>query len=277
MKRFYLVENSGKTDTEKAGRMIEERINTLGGICFRGSGYIDTGSLPERLDCIITLGGDGTLIRAAMDIAGMDIPLIGVNMGHLGYLTGISSLSDIDRMLHALIDDNYLVEKRMMLEGRIYDCKGAEKTKRRYALNELVVARKCGVRTIKCNVYVNGEFLNEYTSDGIIISTPTGSTAYNLSAGGPIAEPGARISILTPICTHALNQRSMVFSSEADIEIKLCSGEGSEAIAVFDGSEEINLEGGDRISVSEAPIVTRLIKLEGGTFVDNLRNKMNGI
>lgn len=275
MKRFYVVENTNKIGVDLLADRIYKHIIKRGMECIKSKGYIDADNLPKDLDCIITLGGDGTLIRAARDIAKKGIPIIGINMGHLGYLTCISKTDDIENVLDMLINDEYSLEKRMMLEG--YSTNGKHKKELFLALNEILITRSNGVKPIRCKAYVDGEFLNESYSDGIIISTPTGSTAYNLSAGGPIIEPEARMMVITPICPHALNHRSIVVSPNREIKIEICKADGIEPCIVSDGDIVQLLDSCDEIYIKESSIITKLIKLNGATFLDNLRNKMSAI
>ena len=274
MKTFFLVGNSEKEGIKKALNNLEKEINLRGGICYKSFGYIDLDNFPS-VDCVITLGGDGTLIRAARDISHLYIPIIGINMGHLGYLTSINTAKDIEYMVDILINDEYFIENRMMISATVI--RGGKEIKTLTALNEAVITRKEVLKTLRCNVYIEGDFLNEYSSDGIIVSTPTGSTAYNLSAGGPIIEPSSRMMLITPICPHALSQRSIVLSSSKVIRISFGDNIKSNRELVVDGDESVSLENKDVVELRESEIFARLIKLKKGSFLDNIRNKMNRI
>ncbi len=275
MKTFYVVGNSEKDRVVEIANHIKKLIEVRSGICYIGYGFIDRDKLPGGIDCIITLGGDGTLIRVARDVAGSDIALLGVNLGHLGYLTSVSSYDEIEDMVDRLFAEDYSIEDRMMLDGVVHHNGVSEVN--RLALNEVVITNNAMVKFMKCRVYVNSELLNDYKADGIIISTPTGSTAYNLSAGGPIVEPGARMFIITPVCPHALNRRSVVLAPESVIEVEMFDEVYDEKLAVFDGDEQATLRKTDKITIRESKVKTRLIKLRGGTFLDNLREKMQDI
>lgn len=285
MKQFYLITNPDKEHVEEIAQSICRYLESKGcGCAIQGENpaagprlykYTDASQIPEGTDCIITLGGDGTLIQAARDIAGRQIPIIGVNLGTLGYLTQISRQEDINRMLDDLINNQYRVEKRMMLKGTVYRC--GEKLYEGRALNEIVLTRREMLRVLKFRISVNGECLNEYTADGMIVATPTGSTAYNLSAGGPIVEPAARMTILTPICPHALNMRSIVFPAEDKIEIEMAGSDAGGQVVVYDGDAVWDVKPGDRIEIEEAKTVTLLVKLKHVSFLDNLREKMTGV
>lgn len=285
MKQFYLIMNPDKEYVLEVAQLIQCYLKERGGVCWgqeensdKGAGayqYTDGSKVPEHTECIITLGGDGTLIQAARDLAGRQIPIIGINLGTLGYLTQISRIEDINQMLDDLMNDQYRLEKRMMLRGSVY--RGEEKVYEGLALNEIVLTRREMLRVLKFCIYVNGECLNKYTADGMIVATPTGSTAYNLSAGGPIVEPAARMTILTPICPHALNIRSIVFPAEELIEIEMFGDNDRGQVIVFDGDAVWDVEAGDKIRIEEAKTETILIKLKHISFLDNLREKMAGI
>ena len=162
MKTFFLVGNSEKEGIKKALNNLEKEINLRGGICYKSFGYIDLDNFPS-VDCIITLGGDGTLIRAARDISHLCIPIIGINMGHLGYLTSINTAKDIEYMVDILINDEYFIENRMMISATVI--RDGKEIKTLTALNEAVITRKEVLKTLRCNVYIEGDFLNEYSSD----------------------------------------------------------------------------------------------------------------
>ena len=275
MKSFYIVGNSDKSGVEKVAESMMKLIKKKGGDSILNLGYLEISKIPDDIDCIITLGGDGTLIRVARDISYLNIPLIGVNLGHLGYLTSLGSEGGIEDMVDKLLADEYSIENRMMIDAYVKRSGAASKVHQ--ALNEVVIAGNTCSKFIRCRVYVNKELLNEYCADGIIVATPTGSTAYNLSAGGPIVEPGARMFIITAICPHALNQRSIVLAPESNIEIEITKENKQEVFAVFDGDMQKGLGYKSRLIIKESDTRTKLIKLKGGTFLDNLRTKMSRI
>ena len=274
MKSFFLVGNSEKDGIKRALSNLENEIKSKGGVCYKSYGYIDIKDFP-KVDCVITLGGDGTLIRAARDISHLGIPIIGINMGHMGYLTSINKAGDVKNMVDILINDEYFIEKRMMISATVI--RDGKEICTLNALNEAVITRLERLKTIRCNVYIDGDFLNEYSSDGIIVATPTGSTAYNLSAGGPIIEPSSRMMLITAICSHALSQRSIVLSSSKVIRISFNDNLKATRELVVDGDDSVSLKNGDVIELRESEIFAGLIKLKKGSFLDNIRNKMNRI
>ncbi|MDE6829039.1 MAG: NAD(+)/NADH kinase, partial [Lachnospiraceae bacterium] len=167
----------------------------------------------------------------------------------------------------------FVLEKRMMLKGFFRDGKAD------VSLNDIVVSRKGELHIIHFRLYVNGELLNDYEADGVVLSTPTGSTAYNLSAGGPIVEPTASLIVVTPICSHALNSRSIVLSSEDEIEIEIGlgrNGSREEVYVTFDGADTVTLRTGDRVTVKKSEASTIFMKLSKVSFLETLRRKMKG-
>ncbi len=231
--------------------------------------------IPGDVDCMIVLGGDGTVLQAARETKRLHIPIIGVNMGTLGYMTEIEP-RHLEEALERLIAGDYQQERRMMLNGRVFFEDG--RTEEGWALNDIVISRSGSLQIIKYNIYVNGQFLHEYNADGVIVTTPTGSTGYNLSAGGPLVEPGARLIMLTPICSHSLNQRSIILSPEDVIEIQIPQGREGRVQTVevnFDGSHVIMLRTGDRVRIAESEKITEFIKLNQVSFVEVLHKKMS--
>lgn len=230
--------------------------------------------IPPDADCIIVLGGDGTVLQAARDTKKLHIPIIGVNLGTLGYMTEIES-ENLEESLEKLIAGKYEQESRMMLNGRAYFQDGS--FQEGWALNDIVISRSGSLQIIKFNIYVNGQFLNNYNADGMIVTTPTGSTGYNLSAGGPLVEPRAKLIVLTPICPHSLNQRSIILSPEDRIEIEIPEyrTDGVQTIeANFDGRHVIPLRTGDRLCIARSEKTTEFIKLDQVSFLSVLNKKM---
>ena len=276
MDKFYIVTNRLKDKDYQTTGEIKEYIEENGKECVVSekdeNGHIVPGSVPQGMECALVLGGDGTMTRAARELAEYDIPLLGVNMGTLGYLTEVE-LPDYKEALNFLFYNSPTVEERMMMEGEIPGRIS------HLAMNDIVITREGCLRVIHLNVYVNGELLNSYMADGVIISTPTGTTGYNLSADGPIVEPTSSMFVVTPICSHTLNTSSIVFSSGDTIEVSI--GEGrygrtESASVAFDGVDMIPMETVDRIVIRKAKCTTKLIKLSKKSFMEILREKMKG-
>lgn len=283
MNKFYVISNASKDKDLKITGIVEEilkkndkkyKINSLS--CTKTDYcYTDKSDIDEDTECIIIIGGDGTLIQAARDLADIDIPIIGVNLGHLGYLTEIEPDS-IEELLNMIFKDEYKIESRIMLTGSVL--RDGNNIYEDIALNDIILGRYGNLQVIDFKIYVNDEYLNLYSADGVIISTPTGSTAYNLSAGGPILEPGANIMVITPICSHTLGSRSIVLSADSEIKIEICPSRHSEenTKVYFDGNTSYFLETGDIVKINRSNLCTKLMKLNHMSFVELLHKKMEG-
>lgn len=243
-------------------------------IVDQGYLYADPAQVPADTELIIVIGGDGTFIHTAKDLIDLQVPIIGINMGNLGYLTEIDA-NHYENDLEQLAEGNYHVEDRMLIDGEIL--RDGQVINRDIALNDVVLNRSQTLGIIDYEVRVNQKFLNRYSADGIILSTPTGSTGYNLSAGGPVVYPSAEIILATPICAHTLNSRTIVFSADAEIEV-VVKGRSSERnqqkIVSFDGQSEIVLENEDVIRVRKSDKITKILRLDDISFVEHLGKKM---
>ncbi len=283
MDRFYIITNIDKDPgLEITGRIVEylkehKKSCEIQQASRKHEGeyhYTDPSRIPEGVQCIIVLGGDGTLLQAARDVVHRDIPLLGINLGQLGFLAEVDQQS-LYSALDQLMSDDYEVEERMMLEGCVY--RGNELIGRDIALNDIVIGRDGHLRVVRFKNYVNDVYLNSYNADGIIISTPTGSTGYSLSAGGPIVSPNAAMTIMTPIAPHTLNTRSIIFPAGDVITVELGKGrhcDCEKGLASFDGAASISMITGDCIVIRQAEVKTRILKLNHLSFVEVLRRKM---
>ena len=284
MKYFYLIGNLSKEGICEAAQEIAAYLKQHGAYCSGslksrnaggdGKGYTDVHSVPMETECVITLGGDGTLIQAARDLIDRKLPLIGINMGNLGYLTQVARGEAVEPMLDALLADNFRLERRMMLEGCLTGPRGE---RRGLALNDIVLTGAAGMQVLKFRTSVNGEYLNEYLSDGMIVATPTGSTAYNLSAGGPIVKPGAELMVMTPICSHALNSSSIVLTRDDTITFEMAGDSGRRQMVVFDGDQVMDFDSEDKLEIHRSSRYTTLIQLKNISFLENLRNKVSRV
>ena len=233
--------------------------------------------IPKDVDCMIVVGGDGTVLQAARETKKLHIPIIGVNLGTLGYMTEIEPVN-LEASLDKLINGEYQKESRMMLNGKVFLRDGS--FKEGWALNDIVISKSGSFQLISFNIYVNGQFLHDYKADGIIITTPTGSTGYNLSAGGPIIAPKAKLITLTPICPHSLNQRSIILSPEDVIEVVIPSVRNNQDQTVeanFDGTHKIPLVSGERIRVAQSDKTTEFLQINQVSFLEMLGRKMKEI
>lgn len=278
MKHFLIYTNYHKDPKSELTNRIIQYLEQKGQKATRITG--ENGAVPAEEDipadayCMLVLGGDGTMLQAARDTKKGHIPLLGVNLGTLGYMTEVEP-SCVEEALDKLIAGEFQIESRMMLNGHVYH--EADEIKEDWALNDVVISRSGSLQIIKLKVYVNGLFLNEYSADGVIVTTPTGSTGYNLSAGGPIVDPKAQLIMLTPICPHTLNARSIILSSEEEVEIEISAGrEGQEqpVEVSFDGTNVISMGVGDRVKIVKSEKTAEIIKISEVSFLEVLHRKM---
>jgi NAD+ kinase len=223
----------------------------------------------EHSDFIIVLGGDGTILGVARESARYETPLLGVNLGHLGFLAEVE-VKEIYKSLEIIFNDDIKTEKRYMLQASI--C-GSNYTKEFYAINDIVITRGTLSRIITMKTYINEDYVTTFNGDGLIIATPTGSTAYSLSAGGPIISPNLSVTTLTPICPHSLYSRSIVISDEEIIKVDLTENHG-DAFLTIDGQEGYKIENGEHVIIKKAAFTTNLIKIFNRSFYDVLRTKL---
>lgn len=233
----------------------------------------------EDIDFAVVLGGDGTIIHSARSLAKHEIPIIGINMGNLGFLAE-TELQEWQDSLLKVISGNYSIEKRMMLEVQSFDGDTEEVSDKGYALNDVVISRMALSRMVGFSLFVNEAFVGYYSADGVIIATPTGSTAYNLSAGGPILAPTNEMMVITPICPHSLSARSLVVSSNDEIKITFEHNRRSwdkDLMVTIDGQEGLKVSSDTEIIIRKSTMTTQLIKLEGRDFYHILRRKLGSV
>lgn len=226
-------------------------------------------SAPE-CDIIIAIGGDGTIIHAAHYAAECDKPVLGINAGRLGFLAGLEK-QELE-LLENLITGKYSVDKRMMLKVKHF-AEGELKSEH-YCLNDCVVARGLSLRLCEIEAYSNGRKVKDYLADGLIVATPTGSTAYSLSAGGPVVDTAIESLILTPICSHSLFSRSMIFEPDTVITVEVKNTDTSLPVFSCDGEIGISLLSDSKIEISRAERTAKIIKIKADSFSDILSQKM---
>ena len=227
-------------------------------------------ALARHTDLLMVFGGDGTILRAVRESDGCQTAILGINVGRLGFLNAVA-VADLPGALKKLWDNDFTVERRLLLAAA-GQCQG--KTIHSCALNEIVVSHGAISRVIELEVSVNGEALTRYRGDGLIVSSPTGSTAYSLSAGGPIVSPAAQVFAITPICPHALSNRSVIVNSNATVKVKVLSEE-LEIIVSADGQMQGALGCGDVVTIRRARRAVRFLHLGGWSFFDTVRRKLH--
>jgi NAD+ kinase len=223
----------------------------------------------KELDLLIVLGGDGTILGAARSLGENQVPILGVNIGNLGFLTTVES-SRFKVAIEAVNKGKFFVEERLMLQCCIFK-DGVEI--KYISLNDVVITKGTLSRIIEYEIFIDGKKYTEFVADGVIVATPTGSTAYSLSAGGPIIYPQLEVVSLSPICPHSLGMRALILDSKSKIEIKLIS-EWESAFITVDGQESVELKENSRILITSYEFKCKLIRLEGYDYFDVLREKI---
>ena len=271
MNNFYIVTNDLKDRDFEITAQITDYLKRHGKAVTND---------PLLIDCVLVLGGDGTLLRASVELAHLGVPFLGINLGNLGFLAEVDK-DNIESALTKLIQGEYTTEKRMMLDGisnkAQQNSAQQNSAQQNSALNDVVIIGNESMQLIYFDLFVNGLKLTNYVADGIVISTPTGSTGYNLSAGGPIVEPRADVILVTPLSAHSMRSRSIILSSDDEIEVLITKGKNGEeqtALAVFDGHNRIVLKTFDRVKITKSAKSTSIIKLSKLNFFEILKQKL---
>jgi NAD+ kinase len=227
----------------------------------------------EKSEFVIVLGGDGTILGVAREASKYDTPILGVNLGRLGFLAEVE-VRDIFKSLECALDGRCEIQKRLMLQA--FFVNGRASGDELYALNDIVITRGMLSRIVTLKIYINDDYVTTINGDGLIIATPTGSTAYSLSAGGPIVSPDLSVIIITPICPHSFSNRSIIISDWETVKIDLTENKG-DAYLTIDGQEGYKTDGCNTVLVKRAPYSTNLIKLPERSFYDVLKTKLTEV
>lgn len=271
MNKFLIIANELKDTNLEVSKHIKNILVELG----KEADLQIKGDVRTDYDCVIVVGGDGTLLSVSRQFMDTEVPILGINLGTLGYLAEVS-VDKMDEAINSVIEERYSVEERMLIKGELKKQHGhVEKT---YALNDIVLSKDSALSIIRYNLIVNDKLLYTYNADGIIVSTPTGSTGYSLSAGGPIVEPTAKLLVITPICAHSLAARSVVLSSDDIIKIEMervRKNIVSRGTILSDGVKIGHLGLMDVLTITKSYRKTRLVKVDEVSFLENMRRKMN--
>lgn len=229
----------------------------------------DNSGLASASEVIIVLGGDGTVLRIAKECAEHNALILAINFGYMGFLSEIEKADELDTVFEQIEKGDYYIENRSILEvshnGKTYK-----------ALNEVALARGRSTKVIRFSVMVNGSALNHYSADGIIVSTPTGSTAYSLSAGGPVVAPEVNALLITPVCPHSLNSRSYIIADDSEVSIELTKSDGATNLNI-DGDDVLTLQAGEIIKIRRGEPDARFIRLKKYNYYRKLLTKMNSL
>jgi NAD+ kinase len=270
MKNIGIHVNSSKDKklTKKATEFITESTKNKNIIIYNDlKNFTDEDA--KKIDIMISLGGDGTILSTSRIISKYGIPILGINLGHLGFLTS-AEISEIADCMDKLLSGKFYIEDRTMLECKV-ECKNESKSY--YALNEVVISKKTLARILEYSLYIDEKFYTNITADGIIISTPTGSTAYSLSAGGSMVYPTMNLIQITPICPLSMGVRTMILPSNSNISVSL-KGKCETAYLTLDGQNSFEIGVLHHISIKEAPFKCKLVRIEGYDYFKVLRKKI---
>lgn len=237
---------------------------------LEGVDYMDTGAAVQFADLAVVLGGDGTMLRLARVAAQQELPLLGINVGHVGFMTELEpgELGEMEK----LFDGYSSIDSRMMLHVSVI--RNQRVVYENDALNDIVIAKGTAFRVVRVCISADDEEVTSFNGDGVIVATPTGSTAYGLSAGGPVIEPSAENMAVIPICAHALTAKSFVFSPERRIMLTASCEGGSEVFVSADGGQSFAVRPDDRVIITRSPLRTRLVRLKGISFYKILQQKL---
>jgi len=278
VRRFGLVVNPEKEEVWRVAATVvawleargaSVRVGAPGGAQLSRPDY-DFDTLGRTCDCVVVLGGDGTLLQSARAVAPYGAPLFGVNVGQLGFLTEVEAAEALPG-LQRVLEGKYVVEERMMLQATVERENGGADVYT--ALNDAVITKGAFARLIHLETYVDDEYVETYSADGLIVATPTGSTAYSLSAGGPLVAPELELMLITPICPHTLSARPLVIPATSTVRVVPRSTPG-EVMLTMDGQYGRHLTCGDRVLVRRAPFGVRFLRLNHRSFYRVLREKL---
>lgn len=278
MRKFLIVTNRTKDTDLCVTKKIEQYLTEREALCtiYDKPEQIPTSVVEQGFECAIVLGGDGTILHAITPLVYYQIPILGVNMGTVGFLAGVE-LEELEFALDSLLQEKYEYDDRIMLEGTVY--RNGQEIFQSAGVNDIAISRSGFSRIIRFKIWVNGELVDSYGADGVVIATPTGSTGYNLSAGGPVVSPCSDVLIITPISPHSLTSRSIVVSGDETVMLeveRIGQNHMEEAFITVDGQHGTRLKGNDRIEIKRAKVKTRLLKVGTTGFYEVLRSKMGG-
>ena len=280
MKKLGIVANCGKRDAPAVLKKLAAKVKKLGfelvadkaSLCLLKHGKrIQASSHLGAVDAVMALGGDGTMLRAVRMLEGRDVPVIGLNLGALGFLTSVVE-GELDRALKALVSGKYLTSTRAMVDA-VVERKGRVVVKQR-ALNDVVVSSGPSNRVVVLGLAIDGDKVTSYVCDGLIVSTPTGSTGHSLSAGGPILTPETPAFVISLICPHTLSSRPLVVPDRSEIEVSVAKASGKILFSA-DGQMALNLNEGDKVKIRRSEKNVRFIHLPGHSYFDVLRRKLH--
>lgn len=281
MKNVGLIVNKGKDNDYEVTRKVAAAIRNAGMTVFlfdqkllflagHGIYLVSESEFIKNIDAVFSLGGDGTLLNVAASMFMFDKPIMGINLGHLGFLTETDE-NDINSSIQSIVNNEYYIEERMLFK---VDLNIGEEKITSYCLNDFVISRGGSPRLVTIKAYIDDAFVDSFTGDGIIVSTPTGSTAYSLSCGGPIADPSMKLIIITPICPHNIYSRTFLADSSKSVKIEVVSKNEYHGLVTFDGQGSYQIDAPVRAVITTADKTLKLIRTGRNSFYDLLRKKL---
>ena len=280
--RFSIIANPRKPDLttlvtdildwlEKGGHSVsvQREVADAATLSERGVSGVSDEEITRDCDVVIAVGGDGTILAAARIVGEAEVPIFGVNLGRLGFLAS-TGREDLFGRLEQVASGDYHTDRRIAIEAAI---KGENGEREVTALNDIVVSKGRSGRLFRINAHIEGEFLNTYTADGLIIASPTGSTAYSLAAGGPVVLPSLEVFVVTPICPHSLTVRPMVIPSSTTVKLTFDDVQ-EELLLTGDGQTEVSLSPDAAVEIRRTPYTVRLVTWPGANFYNVLREKL---
>jgi len=274
-KKYAIISNKEKDKNNKVSYLIRDMLNKMEDCeIFNlsiGQNELIKDEAIKDADIIFSLGGDGTFLNIARQTAKLGIPILGINLGSLGFLSEVE-LKDLEDSIRKIHSEEYKIVNRLMIHSNIF--RNGTLRYQDNALNDFVISRGELSRIITLELHINGSYVDSFPGDGLIISTPTGSTGYALSAGGPVIEHDASLILITPICSHVMHSRSFVISNHSKIEIKLKGSNNTQCLMTVDGQKAYTLTTEDSIKIEVSDIKAKLIKVSDRSFYDVLRKKM---
>ncbi len=286
MKHIAIIPNNSKdiglANTKRLVEFLCKKTKDTGVVLYMENSYevigmnvnyVPSSVLYDKTDYAVVLGGDGTILQRAAECAKRHIPILGINLGKVGFMAEVE-IDDMEKALDKFLAGDFRIEKRMMMKAQIK--RDGEVQIAFHALNDVVVSKSVGEKLICMELLTDGEEVNRYIADGLIIATPTGSTGYSISAGGPVVDPCMRLYVATPICAHMLSVRSAVLSSDKQINISLDGAYGgSDAVVTADGDIQGYIKDTDEVIITESEYDFELVRIGGQSFYDTLIKKLS--
>ena len=252
-------------------KKIKYFLDNNSSILLNNKSSTNIDEMNSKCDIAFIIGGDGTLLRSAQYLSTANIPICGINRGRLGFLVDISP-DHIEENLESILSDNYSVDERISLIGTVI--RNGQEISKNISFNDVVIHSKDAVRMIEMDTMLDGKKLYTVNADGLVVSTPTGSTAYSLSCGGPILQPSMEALVMVPICPHLLSNRPIVIGMNSVIEIRLSDKSHTNASVTFDGQINVPIEANDLIKITKGEVTLKLIQPPGINFLSILREKL---